>query len=68
MIELVGHRLQDVAEYLIFAVKLLITLSLMQKLKSDIQKTILDAAEYLFTRKGYKNTSMREIATKAECY
>ena len=46
--------------------KLLITLSLMQKLKSDIQKTILDAAEYLFTRKGYKNTSMREIATKAD--
>lgn len=38
----------------------------MQKLKSDIQKTILDAAEYLFTRKGYKNTSMREIATKAD--
>lgn len=38
----------------------------MQKLKSDIQKTILDAAEYLFTRKGYKNTSMREIATKVD--
>ena len=33
----------------------------MQKLKSDIQKTILDAAEYLFIRKGYKNTAMREI-------
>ena len=36
----------------------------MQKLKSDIQKTILDAAEYLFIRKGYKNTAMREIAAK----
>ena len=38
----------------------------MQKLKSDIQKTILDAAEYLFIRKGYKNTAMREIAAKAD--
>lgn len=38
----------------------------MQKLKSDVQKTILEAAEYLFIRNGYKNTSMREIAAKAD--
>lgn len=28
----------------------------MQKLKSDVQKTILEAAEYLFIRNGYKKS------------
>lgn len=36
----------------------------MQYLKGDIQERILNAAEVIFLKKGYKDTSMREIASE----
>ena len=37
----------------------------MQFLKGDIQEGILKAAEEVFLEKGYKDASMREIASRA---
>ena len=35
--------------------------------KEDIQEQILDAAEVLFSEKGFSNTSIRDITEKANC-
>ena len=37
----------------------------MQFLKGDIQERILKVAEEVFLEKGYKDASMREIASRA---
>lgn len=37
----------------------------MQFLKADIQEKILNASEEVFFQKGYKDTSMREIASRS---
>ena len=36
----------------------------MQYLKEDIQEKILHIAEEVFSEKGYKDASMREIASR----